>query len=343
MNIVKLCPGPQEIGCCFTHAKTLFVDPNGNDLTALEGKQTKPWKTIGAAVEYLADNVRTGYTIEVFPGDYLNEQRWTFDFKNTDTTIKLNGNVNVGGASTFTTAGKGLIEVNNANIKVIGDDRTNSTFAYGGPGAYIQGNSNQGAIVYSQGTTNISVSNISMNNTAADPPGIFYEGDTNGGKLTLNEVSLLSIRENIRIASCERPPIINIKDSVLYVGSDDSTAGHENIEIGSIQGSYDPATWIFIENSRLVINGFYSDADSHIISDCFNSNSIRGVFNGVLFYWKYDGNPYIWKDGSGNNVDVEVINPVVSNHDSWAGSFNMITGYGVHNYKGLLNPSLYDG
>jgi hypothetical protein len=322
MNIVKLCPGPQEVGCCFTHAKTLFVDPNGNDLTALEGKQTKPWKTIWAAVEYLADNTRTGYMIEVFPGDYLNEQRWTFDFKNTDTTIKLNGNVNVGGATSFT-----------------------STFTYGGPGAYIQGNSNQSAIVYSQGTTNISVSNISMNNTAAAPPGIFYEGDTNGGKLTLNETSLLSITENIRVASCERPPVINIKDSVLYVGSDDSTAGHENIDIGSIQGDYNPATWIFIENSRLVINGFFSNANSHIKSDCFNSRSIRGVFNGVLFYWKPSIDPYIWRDNAGQDIDVEIINPVVTNHDSWAGgsSFNMITGYGLHLYKGLLNPSLYDG
>jgi hypothetical protein len=344
MDIVKLCPGPQEVGCCFTHAKTLFVDPNGNDLTALEGKQTKPWKTIAAAVEYLADNTRTGYTIEVFPGEYLNEPVWLFDFKNTDTTIKLNGNVNIGGATTIP-ASKGLIQVDTAKLKIVGDDRTNSTFAYGGPGAYIQGNSGPDAIIYSLGTTDISVSNVSMNNTASSPPGIFYEGNTNGGKLTLNEVSLLSIRENIRISSCERPPVINIKDSVLYVGSDDSTIGYENIKLESVQGGYNPATWIFIENSRLVINGFLNDADSHITSDCFNSSSIRGVFNGVLFYWKWEGNLYIWRDGSGQNIDVEIINPVVTNHDSWVGSssFNMVTGFGLHVNKGLLNPSLYDG
>jgi hypothetical protein len=346
MDIIKICPEATEIGCCFTHAKTVFVDPNGNDLTALEGKQTKPWKSIASAIEYLSDNGRVGYTVEVFPGDYLNEQRWIFTIANTDTTIKLNGNVNVGGATTFTTLGKGLIQVEDANIKIVGDDRTNSTFAYGGPGAYIQGNVNNSAIIYSQGTTDISVSNVSMNNAEADPPGIFYEGNTIGGKLTLNEVSLLSVRWNILVNTCDRPPVINIKDSVLYTGVDDSTIGYENILIESVQGSYDPATWIFIENSRLVINGFFNDADSHIRTDAGNSGSIRGIFNGVLFYWKpFGGTVYIWRDNSGNNVDVEVINPIVTNHEAWVGgsSFNMVTGFGLHTNKGLLNPSLYDG
>jgi len=343
MNIVKLCPGPQEVGCCFTHAKTLFVDPNGNDLTALEGKQTKPWKTIGAAVDYLADNTRTGYTIEVFPGDYLNEQAWFFDFKNTDTTIKLNGNVNIGGATTIT-PGKGLIQVENANLKIVGDDRTNSTFAYGGPGAYIQGNSINDSIIYSLGTTNISVSNVSLNNVGTSPV-IVYEADTDGGKLTLNEVSLLSVGYNILVTSCPRPPVINIKDSVLYVGSDNSTTGVENIKIESVQGSYNPATWIFIENSRLVINGGFDSADSHIWTDCGNSISIRGIFNGVLFYWKTISTVYIWRDNTGNNINVEIINPVVTDHDSWAGAstFSMVTGFGLHTFKGLANPSLYDG
>jgi hypothetical protein len=344
MNIVKLCPGPQEIGCCFTHAKTLFVDPNGNDLTALEGKQTKPWKTIAAAVEYLADNVRIGYTIEVFPGDYLNEQRWLFDFKNTDTTIKLNGNVNVGSANSI--IGHGFIQVFDANIKIVGDDRTNSTFAYGGPGAYIQNNSINDAIIVSDGTSDISISNVSMNN-AVNGTGIFYEGTTIGGKLTLNEVSLLSVRRNISVSSCDRPPVINIKDSVLYTGVDDSTAGYENLLIEGVNGSYDPATWIFIENSRLVINGYGGDGPiSHIQTDCFNSSSIRAIFNGVIFYWNTDGDPvYIWRDNSGCSIDVEIINPVITNHDTWTGasSFNMITGFGLHPYKGLLNPSLYDG
>jgi hypothetical protein len=345
MNIVKLCPGPQEIGCCFTHAKTLFVDPNGNDLTALEGKQTKPWKTIGAAVEYLADNVRTGYTIEVFPGDYPSEPGWFFDFKNTDTTIKLNGNVNIGSANSI--IGKGFIQVTNANIKIVGDDRTNSTFAYGGPGAYIQNNSVNDAIIYSRGTTDISISNVSMNQTISNSPGLAYEDDTIGGKLTLNEVSLLSIIQNIHVRSCDKPPVINIKDSVLYTGVNDSTAGYENLLIESVNGSYNPATWIFIENSRLVINGYGGAGPiSHIQTDCFNSGSIRAIFNGVIFYWKTDANTvYIWRDNSGQNINVEIINPVVTDHDSWAGSssFNMITGFGLHTFKGLLNPSLYDG
>ena len=343
MNIVKLCPGPQEVGCCFTHAKTLFVDPNGNDLTALEGKQTKPWKSIGAAIEYLSDNTRTGYTIEVFPGDYPSEPGWFFDFKNTDTTIKLNGNVNVASANSI--AGKGFIQVSNANIKIVGDDRTNSTFAYGGPGAYIQNNSVNDAIIVSNGTSNISISNVSMNNSISNGWGFYYEGDAVGGKLTLNEVSLLSIRQNIYVVQGDRPPVINIKDSVLYTGVNDSTVGYENILIEGVLGSYDPATWIFIENSRLVINGYGgAGPDSHIQTDCYNSPSIRGIFNGVLFYWKTDvATIYNWRDNSGNTIDVEVINPIVSNHDAWAGSFNMITGYGVHNYKALVNPSLYDG
>lgn len=345
MDIIKICPEATEIGCCFTHAKTVFVDPNGNDLTALEGKQTKPWKSIASAIEYLSDNGRVGYTVEVFPGDYLNEEAWIFTIANTDATIKLNGNVNIGSANPV--IGKGFIQVEDANLKIVGDDRTNSTFAYGGPGAYIQNNSINDAIIYSQGTTDISISNVSMNQTESNPPVIFYEANTNGGKLTLNEVSLLSIRWNIFVAACDRPPVINIKDSVLYTGVNDSTVGWENIRIEPVQGSYNPATWIFIENSRLVVNGYDgAGPDSHILTDCGNSSSIRGIFNGVLFFWKPSaGNVYIWRDGSGQNIDVEIINPIVTNHESWVGgsSFNMITGFGLHTNRGLANPSLYDG
>ena len=50
--------------------KTIFVDPNGNDSTAVIGNIIQPFQTITGAINYVIDNSLTGYNIHVFSGDY---------------------------------------------------------------------------------------------------------------------------------------------------------------------------------------------------------------------------------------------------------------------------------
>ena len=74
-----------------TYNKTIFVDPNGLNSSALPGRIDKPWITIGAAIKYLYDNNLTDWTIEVFSGSYSENINWVIDTQNSNTTIKLNG------------------------------------------------------------------------------------------------------------------------------------------------------------------------------------------------------------------------------------------------------------
>ena len=50
--------------------KTIFVDPNGNDSTAVIGNIIQPFQTITGAINYVIDNSLTGYNIHVFSGNY---------------------------------------------------------------------------------------------------------------------------------------------------------------------------------------------------------------------------------------------------------------------------------
>jgi hypothetical protein len=113
--------GPTGPGSSFTYAKTLFVDYNGDDETALEGRIDYPWKTIEQAITYCEDNLLTDYTIWVFPGSYTETESWIFN-KSNRITVKLNG-----GVSVIFSFGKKLtsaIFCRDSSFSIIGDDRS---------------------------------------------------------------------------------------------------------------------------------------------------------------------------------------------------------------------------
>lgn len=55
---------------CTTHAKTAYVDPNGNDETAIFGNPTCPYLTIQAALDAAIAQTGTAETIKILPGVY---------------------------------------------------------------------------------------------------------------------------------------------------------------------------------------------------------------------------------------------------------------------------------
>jgi len=80
----------------------LFVNSNGNDLTAEEGRIDLPWQSIHKAVDYLRFNCLQGYTIIVMPGTYASENPWVFansltdsTYNNNNTTVRLLGDVKI--------------------------------------------------------------------------------------------------------------------------------------------------------------------------------------------------------------------------------------------------------
>lgn len=56
-------------GSSFIYTQTLWVDPAGNDLTAVVGDFSKPWASVSAAIQYAMDNVSDG-TVHIMSGKY---------------------------------------------------------------------------------------------------------------------------------------------------------------------------------------------------------------------------------------------------------------------------------
>jgi hypothetical protein len=63
------------------YSYTLFVDPSGNNSTAVIGDYTRPWQTINAAINYAGTSSQPtgGYTLHIFRGNYTETTSVTFD------------------------------------------------------------------------------------------------------------------------------------------------------------------------------------------------------------------------------------------------------------------------
>jgi len=59
----------------FTYKQTLFVDTNGDDLTAVVGDLSKPWGTVSGALNYITANSLEGHSVHVFCGYYLETEQ----------------------------------------------------------------------------------------------------------------------------------------------------------------------------------------------------------------------------------------------------------------------------
>jgi hypothetical protein len=78
------------------YSYTLFVDPSGNNSTAVIGDYTKPWQTINAAINYAGTSSQPtgGYTLHIFRGNYTETTSVTFD-ANESISLFFEPNVNL--------------------------------------------------------------------------------------------------------------------------------------------------------------------------------------------------------------------------------------------------------
>jgi len=354
MNIEKVCGTAMETGCCFTHANTLFVDPNGNDATALEGKQTKPWKTIAKAIEYLFDNKRSGYTIEVFSGTYNAEDFWIISGdKNNNTTIRLHGNVDISPMSSLSTSKfPSWINISGAVIKIIGDDHYSLKNKTGAMLGFRDLTDTSVSMAKISGESYVSFQNVYLyDNSTKNGWTISYTNDMSDGQLEfLNcKVSSTAYTGNIFFGSVDfpktmgNPPRLIIRDSVFYSYPDTFGASSSNITYYfGIRGPI----YFFIENSKFRMAGQSSQGDPAHIITTNQGYPVIGTFNSAVFFFNYVGEKsaqYVWYDNNTGNF-FEVINPVVTNeHGYGPGFFTKNTGITLADgIDTLTDPLLYD-
>jgi hypothetical protein len=107
------------------YSYTLFVDPSGNNSTAVIGDYTRPWQTINAAINYAGTSSQPtgGYTLHIFRGNYTETTSVTFD-ANESISFFFEPNVNL----TVTLASVGYWFTHNGglgSVNVSGSGKSN--------------------------------------------------------------------------------------------------------------------------------------------------------------------------------------------------------------------------
>jgi hypothetical protein len=306
-------------GSSFTYAYTLFVDPNGNDVTALEGRLDLPWQTIGSAIQYCEDNTLGNYTIWAFPGIYVETKTWIFKYS-INTTIKLNGGVkvifNLKKEETF------LIGIT-TDCSIVGDDRENN---YDSPNALITFDVESHYIpetMFFLNSADISVriSNVSL--YADIYRYAFNLAHASNVRLHIVNSFIRALRNNIIVTDSSTSPKVAITNSILVCG-DGKDRQYANIRLDSNFGSNPEVInfngiWNF-ENVRFIS---YGDTEIGTEKGHITSNTLGAEFamyvtlSNCKFYMNHAGAIDIWYDnGTLGNNRLEIVGTSIANSDS---------------------------
>ena len=164
------------------YSYTLFVDPSGNNSTAVIGDYTRPWQTINAAINYAGTSSQPtgGYTLHIFRGNYTETTSVTFD-ANESISFFFEPNVNL----TVTLASVGYWFTHNGglgSVNVSGSGKSNyisSNFGVFRVGANGQSSPSR----FSLNINNITISSSNASNYTS----------------TVNGVVIYSIRSTVNI------------------------------------------------------------------------------------------------------------------------------------------------
>jgi hypothetical protein len=125
--------GNDGTGFSIIYNEILYVDPNGNDVTAVLGDPTSPWNTIEAAFNYCTINSITRYEVYVNPGIYnMNVGNNAIDIVGTvslhlSPNVKINASTNGTGINIFRT-------MSGCDFKITGGGRAHSQIYVTGRG-----------------------------------------------------------------------------------------------------------------------------------------------------------------------------------------------------------------
>ena len=327
----------------FTHQNTLFVDPNGDNGTAQEGRADLPWSDTSTALMYLATNNKEDYTIIVFPGIYNEEQHWLFcndqtqseaPFNNNNnTTIRLLGNVEI-----YSIDNSIILDNTNSNqvslnVSIIGDARGNTTRLFGANASIKTSNGDN--IQYVSSATNpsdaspinLNIENVSVrcgyNDYDAGPVGgsnpcnISFSGYITG-KLSLQNVTMRNfIRSNWGVMYGAS---LAVWDANVYMNNTYWEAGsngrYPNWEF-PLDDLFGTKVYFYIENTKFSNTGYYSvGKDFHISTASYDSNRRYNMMMSNVVFFSVNGNNYMWYNniiGGSHGVNLDLLGAVVTN------------------------------
>jgi hypothetical protein len=331
--------GPTGAGNSFIYAKTVFVDGNGDDLTAEEGRIDLPWRTIAGAIQYLENPAggklppKIGYTVWVFPGEYVETERWIFT-KCTNTTIKLNGGCSILFSIDTEPGEPEWFISGDESFSIIGDDRD---LNYSGNGAsiLIKDYYTSDSVFDLYGFKPVRISNVSIYAYGLKR-GCFTIRDGEDKYLHLVNVLAECDNYNIVVFNSNRPRV-SITNSLLVVGSptdppetmQPNIRTDENFDAEEDPGKQSNGYWYF-ENVRFVSYGeSESSSRAHIISQNNDfSDRMYVTLNNCKFWNEIEGDRYIWKDSGAGTNQLEIIGTSIATSNVLYDSLGTLTSFG---------------
>jgi hypothetical protein len=320
-------------GSSFTYNKTLFVDPNGDNGGAQLGRTDLPWQTIEGAIGYCDNNNLRGYTIWVFPGEYIEDKPWNFTNRNNNLTVKLNGGVSV--IFSFSRTISEWAILGNSNFSIVGDER--SIYNSSNYGVLVSGDLPNASITYITSDSEVTppvtlilitatksskqckISNVSL--LANENRNIFKMSDADETLIHITNTYMYSLENNILLTGGCLTPKISIINSILVTGQ---TEGRQFANINTLENfdeypevDYFNGIWNF-ENVRFVnYNGQGRDADqkAHILSNNLDEKDAMYVtLSNCKFYCNEIDTLFIWFEvGSIENNKLEIVGTSIGN------------------------------
>ncbi len=336
--------GPTGSGSSFTYAKTLFVDPNGNNSTGVVGRLDLPFQTIRGAIVYCNALELDDHTIWVFPGNYTETRTWA---PAVNLTIKLNGGVKV--VFNLLDSADRLIDITR-NFSIVGDDRSNNLEE--SPNAVILSQNDlfepQCLFLLSGTGLKCRISNVSM--LANDCAYGFLMSNADGTRLHIVNTYLYSLTNNIKLSNSRRD-CVAVTNSIFITG-DTKAQQYANINllenVGTESEDYYNGIWNF-ENVRFVnySNKQAPPEKAHILSRAgFSETCMYVTLSNCKFYSNNTDTLNIWyDDGSNGNNILEIVGTSIGNSNTLynsSGSSLSILGDAtfIQTPFGILDPAI---
>jgi hypothetical protein len=229
---------------------TLFVDPSGNNSTAVIGDYTKPWQTINAAINYAGTSSQPsgGYTIHVFRGNYTATQSVTYTAgKSLSLFFEPNANLSVALTSVgywFTHDGG-----TSSTVDVCGSGRsTNSITSNYGVFKIGDGNTQPDATSCTLDINNISIYSSNSANYSASGNGVVIWADESTVKIDNSIIALTSVGA-LNIYQY----VIWLNISYLYVMGSTIEMNSNSVQTSYASGA-NVAGWLIYENAAVTTN-----------------------------------------------------------------------------------------
>jgi hypothetical protein len=254
------------------YAYTLFVDPSGNNSTAVIGDYTRPWQTINAAINYAGTSSQPtgGYTLHIFRGNYTETTSVTFD-ANESISFFFEPNVNL----TVTLASVGYWFTHSGglgSVNVSGSGKSNyisSNFGVFRVGA----NGQSAASRFSLNINNITISSSNASNYTSTGNGVVIYSNRCTVNIDNSIVSLTTAGGSgiYQYVIWLSAGYLNVFDSTLDMSSQTGYPINPSVDTGSNYG------WLIWEDLMVssVFGGAY-DAGRIKLQNAYLSQSGTG-------------------------------------------------------------------